>query len=63
MPDDGGAVSLALVVDGDAPGAMSPSARPASSRASRSLLRRSRPPGGGAGGRVRTGATTQASGV
>ena len=51
------------------PGAVAPglgastcaSARPASSSASRSLLRRSRPPGGGADGRDRTGATTQAS--
>src|SRR2546425_3412974 len=37
----------------------SPRHSPASSRVSRSRLRRSRPSGGGAGGRVRTGATTQ----
>src|SRR6266576_2297311 len=43
--------------------AINPRARPASSSANRSRLRRSRPPGGGAGGRERTGAMTQALGV
>src|SRR6266513_6357767 len=58
MPGEAGAAS------GDAIGpAINPSARPASSSANRSRLRRSRPPGGGAGGRERTGAITQASGL
>jgi len=54
----------AVPASGDAIGpAINPSARPASSSANRSRLRRSRPPGGGAGGRERTGAMTQDSGV
>src|SRR5258705_12100743 len=43
------------------PDSIVPMARPASSSVNRSRLRRSRPPGGGAGGRDLTGATTHTS--